>query len=499
VVRESATPIDAVQIQQQLTAFGLDPAAVAKAWKSAQPKHTASGNIAKRGKKYEWIGQRDAPAHIDVPAPTTQPADKDALTGDVLAGGTEHPLTTGLRLGELTEAAIGTIAGNLTESDRQRMFAALLAVPKPLGILDEPRTLPLEAATVDGVLAAAAAEIRKRSDPAPSRSTVMWLVGRAARATDLSLSAANPLNDLIAYLVTGGTSADEWASLAEHVSALPLSRIGGRMLLLTALGRTAPNLVTNAHWWTGISLDQLAAAAAGPLGRVTSMPAVGDHVIRPLVTAAVAAATSRSQLGLLLALPVEFAAHVDGASLASALRRVGRNDPTVSVWLRALTDDERVDALHSEVDLARQGAAAAADRADVATRRLKELADRCADLEAEIRREHREAVQLRAAQDRQVRIDVIRAVAGIAAEAEELAAGQADASVLIERIRVLATMQDLEPIGRAAEPTLFDPDVHESIAGSPDTGTQVAVIRPGYRWTAAGETILIARALVSPQ
>jgi hypothetical protein len=130
--------------------------------------------------------------------------------------------------------------------------------------------------------------------------------------------------------------------------------------------------------------------------------------------------------------------------------------------------------------------------------RCADLTRRCADLEAAIRAGQARASGLREAQDRQVRIDLIRGLAELAMEVEELAHSGADPAVLIERIRALVDGYELKPIGRAGEEEPFDPARHAPIGGLVGDGSRISVVRPGYTWRAPDGDLLIGKAQVAP-
>jgi len=131
-------------------------------------------------------------------------------------------------------------------------------------------------------------------------------------------------------------------------------------------------------------------------------------------------------------------------------------------------------------------------------RRCDELTQRCADLEAEVRAGQTRAGGLREAQDRQARIDLVRGLAELAMEVEELAHSGAEPDVLIERIRAQVDAYELEPIGRAGDEEPFDPARHAPIGGLVGDGSRISVVRPGYTWRAPQGDLLISKAQVAP-
>jgi hypothetical protein len=128
--------------------------------------------------------------------------------------------------------------------------------------------------------------------------------------------------------------------------------------------------------------------------------------------------------------------------------------------------------------------------------RLADLSRRCEELERQLYAADTRSPEVRRAQERQLRIDAIRAFAELAMEIEELTANEAEPNVLVERVRARATREGLEPIGRAGEETSFDRSRHKPIGGGLRDGAAVYVVRPGYTWHAPDEDVLIGKAVV---
>jgi hypothetical protein len=120
-----------------------------------------------------------------------------------------------------------------------------------------------------------------------------------------------------------------------------------------------------------------------------------------------------------------------------------------------------------------------------------------ADLEARLRAGYAGGRELRAAHDRQVRIDAVRALVDVLGEVEELAAAGADAAIAVERVRAMAAGFGLTPIGRAGEDAPFVPAWHTPIGTRPPDESRVTVIRPGYSWRDGEEVVLISKAQVT--
>jgi hypothetical protein len=104
-----------------------------------------------------------------------------------------------------------------------------------------------------------------------------------------------------------------------------------------------------------------------------------------------------------------------------------------------------------------------------------------------------------AARQRQARLDAVRALAELAGEVEELAANGAGPAAMIHRVRARVGRSGLVPIERAGEETAYDRRRHAPISGAIADGTTVVVVRPGYRWQAPDEDVLIAKAIVEEE
>jgi hypothetical protein len=143
----------------------------------------------------------------------------------------------------------------------------------------------------------------------------------------------------------------------------------------------------------------------------------------------------------------------------------------------------------------RKPSSRAADAAAAAEERARVLVERCERLERDLQSANDRAIRLRTTQERELRIDVVRALAGLAAEIEEMVTGRSTPEIIVERVRSLVAGQALHPIGTVGEESGFDPALHEPLVGTPEPGTPVNVIRPGYLWTTP-EEILLHKALV---
>lgn len=444
----------------------------------------------------------------------------DEPTPDVVTYAS-RPLATGVRLGELGDAQIDSLLTSVHEEERLNAISLLAALPRSSKVIDSHLLVEVPTETVRIVLAASTAELRDVAHGKQSTAAAGWLLQRigdlpptpellpAFIGLAVTIARDPSKNDLVvldraAHVLHGWLTQmakEECEDIAPETLAhiaikLPLTLKGGRAALLAAVGQLWPEKIADEIWWRDVTLKALSDSAPGVLGRVTSQPEVAERVVAPLMARELTKTTSRVRLASLLALPHEFVAHLPAAGVASVFRRVAVDDPLVDSWVGSLTGTSRVAQLKGEVELAQAESQRASGRAEQAEKRAHDLAARCEQLEKLLRQQHEHSVGMRAAQERQLQIDAIRALADLAADVEELAVSGATPEVLVERVRALVSDQDLEGIGQAGTELAFDPELHEPLVGAPQVGDAVTVLRPGYRWRSQEEALL-ARALVS--
>lgn len=107
-----------------------------------------------------------------------------------------------------------------------------------------------------------------------------------------------------------------------------------------------------------------------------------------------------------------------------------------------------------------------------------------------------EDARVRAARERQFRLDALHAVAELAAEVEELAYDSGDADLIVERLRARVRAGALEQVGRPGDEVTFDPARHEAQGPRPADGAAVTVVRPGYAVAENGSPLVLRKALV---
>ncbi len=529
LLRERPKGLKGTDIKSTLVGFGLEKATVDKKWKVLQPQLTGRDDVTFNSNVYMWKPSGKAPEPdepLSLPDSGEQPRKRpsepfatrsgkpfatrlsellDAAQPRPVQDFLATPLRTGVLLGRLNHSAIDELLSELQETDRQAFSVMLLAVP------GRAPGDPLSTEIYRDVLIAATAELR--ADPSPAlRPAVVWLLRKVADSATLPAEAVEPFVQL-ALLLTQDPQKAELKALEAAACAisgalpathhgllriaerLPFTPEGGRTKLTAAVGERWPTDVLDERWWAGMTVQDLVDCAQGRFGRLTRSPEVVEAIIRPLLERELAGATTRARLSLFLGMPSQYAELLPVPAVAEAFARVGQRDPLAASWIDALREQDRLDALKEDVRRAREEAAAAAERAEAAEERRRELADRLQRLEEDLRDLQGAEVTIRAAQERQIKIDVIRALADLAAEVEELTAAKAAPEILVERVRGLAATHSLRPIGNANGEVIFDLELHEPIYGAPEPGVPVLVIRPGYIWN----ELILQRALVDPK
>jgi hypothetical protein len=104
--------------------------------------------------------------------------------------------------------------------------------------------------------------------------------------------------------------------------------------------------------------------------------------------------------------------------------------------------------------------------------------------------------KVRAARERQFKLDALHAVAELAGEVEELAYDSGDADLIVERLRARVRASALEQLGQPGDEAKFDPARHEVQGTRPAEGAAVTVVRPGYASAEGGTPLVLRKALV---
>jgi hypothetical protein len=104
--------------------------------------------------------------------------------------------------------------------------------------------------------------------------------------------------------------------------------------------------------------------------------------------------------------------------------------------------------------------------------------------------------KVRAARERQFKLDALHAVAELAGEVEELAYDSGDPDLIVERLRARVRATALDQLGRPGDEAKFDPAQHEVQGRRPADGAAVTVVRPGYASAEGGTALVLRKALV---
>ncbi|WP_433496829.1 hypothetical protein ACQP1K_17750 [Sphaerimonospora sp. CA-214678] len=517
LLREHQKGLKAAVIKSTLVDSGLGKAAVDKAWRAIQPRLTDRDDIELKQNVYKWKPSAEAHGPDVLPSP---PEPKDAPTDafvtrlarllgigeprpiqDYLAA----PLRTAVLLSQLEGMAIDQFLSELEEPDHRALSIMLLAIPRRI------QGDPLPPEIYRDVLSAAAAELRVEPSSA-LRTAAAWLLRRVTSSPSLPPELVGPVIQLALFLAQNPQKTEldalEAAALAiskalptthrdlvRIAERLPFMPKGGRTALMAAVGNRWPKAILDERWWAGMTVQELADCAQGMFGRLTRSPEITEGIVRPLLERELAGVKTRARLSLFLGMPSQFAELLPVTAIVEAFKRTGQQDPVAVSWVDALRGQDRLNALVEDAQRAREEAAAAVELAEAAEGSRQELAGRLQRLEEELRDLQTMEIKTRAAQERQIKIDVIRALADLAAEVEELSAAKAAPEIVVERVRGLVATRSLRPIGRANSEANFDPQLHEPIYGTPEPGAPVLVIRPGYVW----DELMLQRALVDPK
>jgi hypothetical protein len=101
----------------------------------------------------------------------------------------------------------------------------------------------------------------------------------------------------------------------------------------------------------------------------------------------------------------------------------------------------------------------------------------------------------RESQSRQIKIDVMRAFAGVCAYVDGAADSQSAPRVR-ERVRRMAAREGLTPLGVPGRTEPYDPQHHDVVGEPPLPNTPVTVTGIGYTWGEGADEIVLVRALV---
>ncbi|MCF6376428.1 hypothetical protein L2K70_02320 [Nocardioides KLBMP 9356] len=467
-----------------------------------------------------------------------RPAEDDVLTRHLVSQGWDEaeaglaslgqrPLRLGLTLGRLKATELSDLLQSLTFSQRAEVAVALGRGKD--GLL-ETDTAGLSQAKYETALRRARAEL-DRDQASPSLiGALTSLLERVSATYVVPLSVAAELAGSFAKVAREGErkattraqardglnkalaaaaeamklasridseAAPELVRLSQAARHVPFARTGGRSLLVATIYQLGPDRARSDAWWTDATFDDLAEAGHGPLANVLEDRLIAESVVRPLVTAAVDQAESRSRVGQIISAAIPVARWVSGETLRGAILRAARHDEVASAWAETLTDDRKLQRMESALAAARADVEASADKQLDLQRHVARLEQRLATVGEELAAARSAQGESRGAHDRQVRADLVRVLAKVAAQVAQSAAASEDEG-LMRSVSHATRREGLDPIGEVDRQTTFDPKVHDSMGQSISAEAQVTVVRPGYTWRDGTDTLVLVKAQVVP-
>lgn len=303
--------------------------------------------------------------------------------------------------------------------------------------------------------------------------------------------------------VIGAMDQGSWQKLAlQHKSAVarwlasaPLNATSSRASVLGWIWRNHPADLADDMWWRGLEFDDLAAVATTPLASALESEAIASAVVKPLVAKRLESATTRRHLLTALAAPPALARLMDEDAVQRAFDRVLREDTIGRVWLVRLRNEARLSELARQVeDLTRQ-TMEMTEMVGKAQEAVRLRDDRLHRMEAQLADAAASTGELRESQSRQIRIDVMRAFAGLCAYVDG-AVGSQSAERIRQRVRQMAAREGLTPSVSPDQTEPYDPQRHDVVGEPPLPGMPVIVTGIGYTWCEGSDEIVLVRALV---
>jgi hypothetical protein len=297
----------------------------------------------------------------------------------------------------------------------------------------------------------------------------------------------------------GPSEMESWdlKALVRASRAAPLARTGGRAALLVALHSSHADEARQTRWWEGLDLADIAEAGQGQLAAVLEDPQVASSIVRPVVENHLDGIASRSGLAAVWALPPSVAQHVSGARLAQLLAELASSDPVASEWYSTLANADRIASLDSQVasqlaslEEARDEGWRQSKRADGLERDLLRAVQQLADGRTR-------AASDRQAHDRQIKLNLMRALAQLAAQVKQSEAARSDVA-LARQVDHLCSREGLVEMERPGEVVGYNPESHDALGAGLLTGSSVTVVRGGYTWTDGGDSLVLLRPQVVP-
>lgn len=103
--------------------------------------------------------------------------------------------------------------------------------------------------------------------------------------------------------------------------------------------------------------------------------------------------------------------------------------------------------------------------------------------------------EARGVHERQVKADLVRVLAKVAAQVSQSVSASEDAG-LMRSIGHATAREGLDPVGSVGQRSTFDPRIHDPMGQTISSDTDVTVVRPGYTWRQGTETVVLLKAQV---
>ncbi|MDQ0863788.1 hypothetical protein [Arthrobacter globiformis] len=303
--------------------------------------------------------------------------------------------------------------------------------------------------------------------------------------------------------VIGAMDQDSWKNLslqdksavARRLTSVPLNATGSRARVLGWILRNHPADLADDMWWRGVEFDDLAAVATTPLASALESDAIASAVVKPLVVKRLESATTRRQLLTSLAAPTAIARLMDETAVQRAFDRVLRDDNIGRAWLVGLRNETRISELAHQVEALTRQTREMTELLEKAQEAVRMSDDRLHRMEVRLGEAAASTNKLRESQSRQIRIDVMRALAELCAYVDGAADSQS-AQRVRERVRRMAAREGLTPFGVPGRTEPYDPQRHDVVGEPPLPNTPVTVTGIGYTWGEGADEIVLVRALV---
>lgn len=328
-------------------------------------------------------------------------------------------------------------------------------------------------------------EVRRRPQQgelwAQARAGLAKVLDAAARSAGFNASTVSQDADM--------------ARLAQAARHAPFTRTGGRSFLVATLFRQDPDQARSGSWWEGATFDELSEAGHGPLATALQDPTIAELVVRPLVNEALKLAETRSRLAQLISAPAPVARWVPGDGLKQALLRTGTRDEVASAWAEVLTDTRELARMDDRLSAAQSAVRASEEAQQDLQHRISHLEHRLQVTGEELAAARGAQGEARGVHERQVKADLVRVLAKVAAQVSQSVSASEDAG-LMRSIGHATAREGLDPVGSVGQRSTFDPRIHDPMGQTISSDTDVTVVRPGYTWRQGTETVVLLKAQV---